>query len=52
MKVKIKGINVLESARYVFDGNGELIGVSLDADTRNGVYNIYPMELVEDIYDD
>lgn len=52
MKVKIKGINVLESARYVFDSSGNLIGVCLDANTQIGVYNIYPMELVEDIYDD
>lgn len=52
MRVKIKGINVLESAKYVFDSNGNLIGVRLDADAQNGVNNTFPMELVEDIYDD
>lgn len=52
MKVKIKGISELESAKYVFDNSGNLIGVRLDADAENGVYNIFPMELVEDIYDD
>lgn len=52
MKVKIKGFSELESAKYAFDNSGNLIGVRLDADTANGVYNIFPMELVEDIYDD
>ncbi|MDE5962711.1 MAG: hypothetical protein K2G58_01530 [Alistipes sp.] len=52
MKVKIKGFNDLESAKYVFDNSGNLIGVRLDADAANGVYNVFPMELVEDIYDD
>lgn len=52
MRVKIKGINVLESAKYVFDSSGNLIGVRLDADAQNGVNNTFPMELVEDIYDD
>lgn len=52
MKVKIKGISELERAKYVFDNSGNLIGVRLDADTENGVYNIFPMELVEEIYDD
>lgn len=52
MKVKIKGISELERAKYVFDNSGNLIGVRLDVDTENRVYNIFPMELVEDIYDD
>lgn len=52
MKVKIKGISELEDAKYVFDNSGNLIGVRLDVDAENGVCNIFPMELVEDIYDD
>ncbi len=52
MKVKIKGISELASAKYTFDNSGNLIGVSLDVDIENGVHNIFPMELVEDIYDD
>lgn len=52
MKVKIKGFSKLESAKYAFDNSGNLIGVRLDADTANGVHNVFPMELVEDIYDD
>lgn len=52
MKVKIKGFNVLMSAKYAFDGRGNLIGVCLDVDIQDGVHNVFPMELVEDIYDD
>lgn len=52
MKVKIKGFNVPMSAMYVFDSNGNLVGVSLDTDIQNGVRNTFPMELVEEIYDD
>lgn len=52
MKVKIKGISVLESAKYVFDNSGNLIGVRLDVDSERGQRRVYPMELVEDIYDD
>lgn len=52
MKVKIKGISELESAKYAFDNSDNLIGVRLDEDTANGVHNVFPMELVEDIYDD
>ena len=52
MKVKIKGFKVLESAKYVFDSSGNLVGVRLDADAQNGVNKTFPMELVEDIYDD
>ncbi len=52
MKVKIKGISELVSAKYTFDNSGNLIGVSLDEDIEKGVHNIFPMELVEDIYDD
>ncbi len=52
MKVKIKGISELVSAKYSFDNSGNLIGVCLDADIENGVHNTFPMELVEEIYDD
>lgn len=52
MKVKIKGFSELVSAMYTFDGSGNLIGVSLDEDIESGVRNTFPMELVEEIYDD
>lgn len=52
MKVKIKGFCALESAKYVFDNSGNLIGVRLDVDSERGIRKIFPMELVEDIYDD
>jgi len=52
MKVKIKGFKKLERAKYVFDNSGNLVGVCLDADVQNGVRNTFPMELVEEIYDD
>lgn len=51
MKVKIKGYKELQEAIYDFDA-GRLIGVVLAEDADNGVYNVYPMELVTNIYDD
>lgn len=51
MKVKIKGISELESAKYVFDNSGNLIGVRLDVDSERGIRKVYPMELVEEIFD-
>ena len=51
MKVKIKGISDLESAKYVFDNSGNLIGVRLDVDSERGIRKVYPMALVEEIVD-
>lgn len=51
MKVKIKGISELESAKYVFDNSGNLIGVRLDVDSERGIRKVYPMALVEEIFD-
>lgn len=51
MKVKIKGISELESAKYVFDNSGNLIGVRLDVDSERGIRKVYPMALVEGIFD-
>lgn len=51
MKVKIKGIRDLIEAIYVFDA-GRLVGVADAAEVEGGMVNTYPMELVEDIYDD
>lgn len=51
MKVKIKGISDLESAKYVFDNSGNLIGVRLDVDSERGIRKVYPMALVEKIFD-
>lgn len=51
MKVKIKGIRDLIEAIYVFDA-GHLVGVADAAEAEGGMVNTYPMELVEDIYDD
>lgn len=51
MKVKIKGISELESAKYVFDNSGNLIGVRLDVDSECGIRKVYPMALVEEIFD-
>lgn len=51
MKVKIKGISDLESAKYVFDNSGNLIGVRLDVDSERGIRKVYPMALVEGIFD-
>ena len=51
MKVKIKGISELESAKYVFDNSGNLIGVRLDVDSERGILKVYPMALVEEIFD-
>ena len=51
MKVKIKGISELESAKYVFDNSGNLIGVRLDVDSDRGIRNVYPMALGEEIFD-
>lgn len=51
MKVKIKGISELESAKYVFDNSGNLIGVRLDVDSERGIRKAYPMALVEEIFD-
>ena len=51
MKVKIKGIREPQEAIYAFDA-GRLVGVILVEDADNGVYNVYPMELVVNIYDD
>lgn len=51
MKVKIKGISELESAKYVFDNSGNLIGVRLDVDSERGIHKVYPMALVEEIFD-
>lgn len=51
MKVKIKGISELESAKYVFDNSGNLIGVRLDVDSERGISKVYPMALVEEIFD-
>ncbi len=52
MKVKIKGIRELVGAKYAFDNSGNLVGVYLEEDIKKGVHNIFPMKLVEDIYDD
>lgn len=51
MKVKIKGIRDRIEAIYVFDA-GRLVGVADAAEAEGGMVNTYPMELVEDIYDD
>lgn len=51
MKVKIKGISELESAKYVFDNSGNLIGVRLDVDSEREIRKVYPMALVEEIFD-
>ena len=51
MKVKIKGISDLESAKYVFDNSGNLIGVRLDVDSERRIRKVYPMALVEEIFD-
>lgn len=51
MKVKIKGISELESAKYVFDNSGNLIGVRLDVDSERGIRKVYPMALVGEIFD-
>ncbi|WP_418981708.1 hypothetical protein [Alistipes sp.] len=51
MKVKIKGIREPQEATYVFKA-GELVGVMLAEDAENGVANVFPMELVEDICDE
>ena len=51
MKVKIKGISELESAKYVFDNSGNLIGVRLDVDSERGIRKVNPMALVEEIFD-
>ena len=51
MKVKIKGISELESAKYVFDNSGNLIGVRLDVDSERGIRKVYPMASVEEIFD-
>lgn len=51
MKVKIKGISELESAKYVFDNSGNLIGVRLDVDSERGIRKVYSMALVEEIFD-
>lgn len=51
MKVKIKGIREPQKAIYAFDA-GRLVGVILAEDAENGVANVYPMELVEDICDE
>lgn len=40
MKVKIKGISELESAKYVFDNSGNLIGVA-STWIRNAEYAKY-----------
>jgi len=52
MKVKIKGIKEPQDAMYSFDDNGKLVGIVLCEDADNGVYNMYPMDLVQNIYDD
>lgn len=46
MKVKIKGISELESAKYVFDNSGNLIGVRLDVDSERGIRKVYPLSLI------
>lgn len=51
MKVKIKGYKELQKAIYAFD-DGRLVGVILAEDANDGTYNVYPMELVTNIYDD
>lgn len=51
MKVKIKGYKELQEAIYAFDA-GRLVGVILAEDADNGAANVYPMELVEEIYDE
>lgn len=51
MKVKIKGIRDLIEAIYVFDA-GRLVGVADAAEAESGMANTYPMELVEEIFDD
>lgn len=51
MKVKIKGLKDLIDAIYVFDA-GRLVGVADAAEAEGGMVNTYPMELIEDIYDD
>ncbi len=52
MRVKIKGIKEPQDAMYSFDDNGKLIGIVLYEDVNNGIYNTYPMDLVQNIYDD
>ena len=51
MKVKIKGISELESAKYVFDNSGNLIGVRLDVDSERGIRQTCAIALVEEIFD-
>lgn len=51
MKVKIKGIKDPMDAIYVFNA-GHLIGVAEASEAETGMVNTFPMELVEDIYDD
>lgn len=51
MKVKIKGIKEPQEAAYAFNA-GKLVGVVLAVDAENGVANVYPMELVEEICDE
>ena len=52
MRVKIKGIKELQDAMYSFDDNGKLAGIVLCEDAANGIYNTYPMDLVQNIYDE
>ncbi len=52
MRVKIKGIKELQDAMYSFDDNGKLAGIVLCEDADNGIYNTYPMDLVQNIYDE
>ena len=50
MRVKIKGIKELQDAMYSFDDNGKLAGIVLCEDADNGIYNTYPMDLVQNIF--